>query len=311
MTLSGETAAAVEKSARGAVFDSLYSQSTGSWAVIHTLPKSTMVGELLSQTLEDLGYGDLSVYGTQEQTLQFNLPLSSTWSVDSEAWLDLHFNHSVLLNRNRSTLSILINSIPISSIALTPENAEDGYEEVLIPLRYLEIGNNTITLQANMSYTNNVTDMENYCTDNTYPRAWLTVQASSAVRFPDVSQQTPLNISNFPFGFANPYSFEGFAYALPESAGISEFTTLKDLAFTFGKAMLGNPTDIQLVYAGDDLAAYDAFNNVILLGEVQALVTPGLNDRLPLPFDSDTGQLESTDAIMQVDSSGNQKAYLE
>ncbi len=311
LTLSGQTSAAVEKSARGAAFETLFTQSTGTWTIVRTLPKSNMVGGQLSLTLEDLGYTDMTTYGTQEQTFQFNLPLSSTWSVDSEAWLDLHFNHSALLNRSRSTLSVLINSIPISSIALTPENAEDGYEEVLIPLRYLEIGNNSITLQANMSYTSNVTDMENYCTDNTNSRAWLTVHASSAIRFPDVSQQTPLNISSFPYGFADPYNFEGFAFALPESLGESGFNALTDLAFTLGKAMLGNPTDIQLVYTGNNQDSYNEFNYVVFLGKVRDLVAAGLNDNLPISFDVNSGQLEPNDTIMQVDNGVGHPAYME
>ncbi len=311
LTLSGVSSAAVEKSARGAAFDTLFSQSDGSWVVIRSIPASTIVGDRLSITLEDLGNEDLTAYGTQEQTLQFNLPLSAMWSVDSEAWLDLHFNHSPLLNRNRSTLSILVNSIPISSIALTPENAEDGYEEVLIPLRYLEIGDNDFTLQANMNYANNVTDIENYCTDSSYPRAWLTVQSGSAIRFPDVSLQTPLNLSNFPFGFANPYSFEGFAFALPKNSGISDFTALTDLAFTFGKAMLGNPTDIQLVYAGNDLSDYENFNYVVLIGKVKDLVNQNLNDNLPIAIDTGTGLLQPNDTVMQVDTSTGHTAYLE
>jgi hypothetical protein len=313
LSLTGVTAEAVENSARAAAFDSLFEQSEGTWAVVRDVPEAEPgdTNSNLTISMESLGYEDITAFGTQEQTIQFNLPLSALWNIDSEAWLDLRFRHSQLLNRERSTLNIMVNSIPVASVALSPDNANNGYEEVRIPLRFLEVGENIITLQANMQFTDNVTDIQRYCTDDTFPRAWLTVRSDTAVRFPDVSEQTPLSLSNFPYGFTNPYSFEGFAYAIPADDGIAAFTALSDIAVAFGKAMLGNPADIDLLFSDNDFSQYEDYDHVVLIGTIQNLLGEELNSRLPLPIDLETGLLQTNNTVLAADTTTGIGSYFQ
>jgi hypothetical protein len=162
-----------------------------------------------------------------------------------------------------------------------------------------------------MNYLEDSSDLKLYCTDDTYTRAWLTIQANSALRFPDVSQQTPLSISQFPHGFADVYSYEGFAFALPGTPDISTLEALSQLAFSFGKALLGNPADIRVTQASDDPAAYSEFEHVVLVGEVDDIVSAELNAQLPVPLDMETGLLSNNDLIMQSDNTEGSLAYLE
>ncbi|MDY6872922.1 MAG: cellulose biosynthesis cyclic di-GMP-binding regulatory protein BcsB, partial [Chloroflexota bacterium] len=230
LILSGETPTAILKSAQAAAFESFFAQAEGDWALVRSVPESQPVTDALGFSFADLGYENLTATGTREQTLTYNFPLSSLWNIDSEAWLDLRFLHAKLLNGNRSTLNILVNGIPIASLALDNRNAEDGYEVIRIPLRYLIVGDNSITLQANMDFTDDVADFKKFCTDDTTPRAWLTIQANSAIRFPDVPKHTPLSISQFPYGFADPHSYEGFAFSLPTSPDTATMMAMSQLA---------------------------------------------------------------------------------
>ncbi|MCB2202378.1 cellulose biosynthesis cyclic di-GMP-binding regulatory protein BcsB [bacterium] len=311
LLLSGETPEAVLKSAKAVTFEPFFSQAEGNWSLVRSVPEPQPITDALGVSFADLGYENLTAYGTREQTLTYNFPLSSLWNIDSEAWLDLSFLHAKLLNGNRSTLNVLVNGIPVTSFELNDRNADDGYEEIRIPLRYLIVGDNTITLQANMDFTDDVGDFQQFCTDDTYPRAWLTIQADSGLRFPDVPQHAPLSISQFPYGFANTYSYEGFAFGLPPAPSVDTLKALSQLAFSFGKALPGNPTEIQVIQTADDPATYQDFNYVVLLGETNAILSTDLNAQLPVPLDLATGLPVNNDLTLQADNTEGSLGFVE
>jgi hypothetical protein len=162
-----------------------------------------------------------------------------------------------------------------------------------------------------MDYTDDVSDFKQFCTDDTYPRAWLTIQANSTVRFPDVPQHAPLSIGQFPYGFANPYSYEGFAFGLPSAPDLSTIKALSQLALSFGSALPGNPAEIQVIQAVDDPAAYKDFDYVVLLGAANDIISSDLNTALPVPLDMATGLLTGNDLTIQTDNAGGSLGYIE
>ncbi len=313
LILTGSTPESVEKSARAAAFDMLYEQAVGSWLVVRDIPKTQL--EVVDSdniiSMKSLGLDTITAYGTREQTIQFNLPLSYLWNVDSEAWLDLHFAHSGLLTRDTSTLSVKVNSIPIASLSLTAANAEEKFEQIRIPLRFLKIGSNTITLQANMHYTNEASVLRSYCINDSFPQAWLTVHSDTAIRLPEIAGQHRLNLSSFPYGFADPFSFNNFNFIVPGDIDPVTLSALADLSLILGKSMLGNPANIQVILVDDNELVFEAGNYYILLGATQDLLSDSLNDLLPLPFNLEEGVLEENDFVLPLDTGAGVKGYLQ
>lgn len=313
LSLTGTTTTAIEKCARAAAIDALFDQSEGRWVIVRTVsqPSAQLTSKRLSISLEDLGMDDTTAFGTSEQTIQFHFPLSAHWDIDSEAWLTLRFSHSELLNADRSTLNVIVNSIPVTSIELSSDTADNAQKEVRIPLRFLNIGNNTFTIEANMEYSDSRDQTRQFCTDDTYPRAWLTLHANTTLTLPEIPDETILNLKNFPFGFADPFSFEDFIFILPEGNEKESARTLADLSLTIGKSLKGNPSDIRVVYNSNNLSQDDSFNYMISIGTIPALLAGSINEALPVPLDLSTGLPQTKDAILEIDTETGYRSYIQ
>ncbi len=312
LTLTGETPDAMEKSARAAAFDELYEQSNGTWAVVRNLTDITeSVSNPLAVSFAELGYSDQSVTGTHEQTIQYSLPISTLWTVDSEAWIDLHFTHSELISRDLSLVTVLINSIPIASFELSSANAEDGYKEIRIPLRYFNVSENIITFKVNMQFSDDVMLMQESCMPGATPRAWLNISADSAIRLPDVAKKLSLDLSHFPYGYSDPFTFDGFVFGVPSTLDSTGMNGLANIAVTFGKATYGNPASIDLLILNEDLTQFDVYNHVVLLGTTETMVNETLNGILPLPLDEDTGLPQNNSSVLIVETSSGIQTFLE
>lgn len=312
LALTGVTPDAMEKSARAAAFNELYEQSNGTWAVVrHLTDISESVSNPLAVSFADLGYRDQSVTGTREQTIQYSLPISTLWTVDSEAWIDLHFTHSELISRDLSPVTVLINSIPIASFELSSANAEDGYKEIRIPLRYFNVGDNIITFKVNMQFSDDVMLMQESCIPGATPRAWLNISADSTIRLPDVAKKISLDLGHFPYGYSDPFTFNGFVFGVPSTLDNTGMNGLAEIAVTFGKATFGNPASIDLLFLNEDLTQFDGYNHVVLLGTTETMVNETLNGLLPLPLDEETGLPQNNSSVLIVETPSGIQTFLE
>lgn len=312
LALTGETPDAMEKSARAAAFDELYEQSNGTWAVVRSLTDVTeKISDPLAVSFAELGYIDQSVTGTFEQTIQYTLPISTLWAVDSEAWIDLHFTHSELISRDLSLVSVLVNSIPIASFELNSGNAEEGYKEIRIPLRYLDVSENIITFKVNMQFSDDVMLMQENCSPEATPRAWFNISADSTIRLPDVAKQISLDLSQFPYSYSDPFTFDGFAFGVPATLDNIGLNGLAKIAVTFGKATFGNPASIDVLFLSDDQTQFDEYTHVVLLGTTETMLNEILNGMLPLPLDEKTGLPQDNSSFLIVETPSGIQTFLE
>ena len=312
LALTGETLDAMEKSARAAAYDELYEQSNGTWAVVRSLTDVIeKVADPLSVNFSELGYLGQSVNGTHEQTIQYSLPISTLWTVDSEAWIDLHFTHSELISRDLSLVSVLVNSIPIASFELNTGNAENGYLEIRIPLRYLDVGENIIAFKVNMQFSDEAMLIQESCMPGATPRAWFNISEDSAIRLPDATKKVSIDLSTFPYGFSDPFTFDGFAFGVPSTLDNTGLDGLADIAVTFGKATLGNPASIDLKFLNEDLSPFDGYRHVVILGTTGAVINEALNGWLPLPLDAETGLPQENPSLLIVETPSDIQTFLE
>jgi hypothetical protein len=312
LTLTGDSLEALDKSVSAATLSSFYEGSSGTWSVVKSVPDLPEVpgsGEL-SFSLEDLGMGPQTASGTREQTIEFNLPLSAHWDVNTEAWLELHFAHSELLNSERSTLSVLLNDIPVASIPLTPDTATDGFEEIRIPLRYFRVGNNTFTLRANLEHRDSRQDARDFCTDETYPRAWITIHPDTAVVLPEAPGQLTLNLGSFPFGFADVYSYKNFSFVLGSQDTNAALSAMLDIAVSMGKALRGHPAGLS-VRSFDEYEQAEGIKFHIMIGASEQMATSSLNDQLLIPIDPAAGSLQPNTTTLKIETPADILAVLQ
>jgi hypothetical protein len=133
--------------------DSVITQLPDALAVLNQVPASvsSQATYVSTFTLADYQYLDTTSWGTTEQRIAYTLPLATSWKVTSDVTMRLHFAHSDFGELEESYITVLMNGTPTDTIQLTTVNAEDAWQDVVIPARLFDYGDNVLTVVSNMN----------------------------------------------------------------------------------------------------------------------------------------------------------------
>ena len=268
LIVSGLTESALVKAARGLANDSVYVRLQGQFGVIQNVPAPVGAEEIKQTfTFEELGYTDRTSTGTYQQTINYNIPLAVEWRVATQATLNLHFAHSALLNPQGSTLSVLVNTIPVGSSILNAENAENGYVSIQIPSRLLEIGFNTLSIvtKNQLPYDPQI---EYFCDDEHTNDAWVSIFSDSSLTLPEGPATRVVDLRYFPFGFTGADDLSELTFVV---SGFSENVTAQAIAWiasTLGRDSQSADLSPNLVFSSEANIS-KSNQNQILIGQPQ------------------------------------------
>jgi hypothetical protein len=97
-------------------------------------PDALSAGEIgLDQTFADLGYAIETVSRIGVNAIEYRFEVPSGLIADREARLDLVFNHSALVDYERSGLVVRLNGEPIGSVRFSDESANAGQMTFNLP----------------------------------------------------------------------------------------------------------------------------------------------------------------------------------
>jgi hypothetical protein len=265
-----------------------------------------------SFTFEDLGYTDTAVYGSREQSVSFNIPLKALWQKNTDAILDLHFIHSSLLKNDNFTLTVSINNLPVGSIVLRDSSENDKHETFTIPLSFFQTGVNYLTIQSSIELSDDFTNNVNYCLDDHYNRAWLTIASDSQVTFPALPDQVTADISQFPYTFIGGGSLSQLAFVLPDSPDTSDLQVLSSLAVRIGQVAGGDSLRPHVLTGEQAAKQKSEYPYQIVIGlPLENSVITDLGDTLPQPFDEKSGEALPVDVLSTIDTSKIKTGYIE
>ena len=95
----------------------------------------------------DLGYGDRLLGGAlRETSYSFELPVE--WRLADSAYLELYFAHSQRIKYENSSLTVLLNGMPIATVSLDDETALNGHLKINLPVSQARYGGNRISIQS-------------------------------------------------------------------------------------------------------------------------------------------------------------------
>lgn len=143
-------------------------------------------------SFSELGYSDNVVFGTGQNQLnyQFNLPAQYT---NNPVTLTLNYSQSPFLEKNKaSTLSVLINGLPLEGVVLSADSAATHSVVFELPPKQLQLGSNNLTISFNLLLS------ESFCTRDYLSPAWGTIYNSSFLRFAKTSSPMPDQIKLYP-----------------------------------------------------------------------------------------------------------------
>ncbi|MFD0679763.1 MULTISPECIES: cellulose biosynthesis cyclic di-GMP-binding regulatory protein BcsB [unclassified Paenibacillus] len=145
------------------------------------------------------------------------------------SYLDLYYGHSPTLLPKASSLTVLINDLPIGSVTLDESNKEQTLWRVDFSKLGLKSGIHKVTLQTHMEIANNV------CVDPQNTANWTVILKNSRVNLNLIPSYDKADLTTYPSPFLEKGSTNPLQsiIAVPDNIDQNEFTSVAQLAQYF------------------------------------------------------------------------------
>lgn len=227
-------------------------------------------------TMDALTFRD---FGTTRKTLIFNVPAGV--AVGADAYVDLAFNHSQLIDYLRSGMVLRLNGQPIGSVRLSDVTSSYNQLRIIIPPAAIRVGVNHLEIQVDLV-------PRNICTDPRQESLWVTIFGTSSIHLPvtaqGVASQPARVLGQYPLSVVDDLSAS--AIIVSQNSPPSWYVAVR-LAYQLG-ALAGMGGYPEVVYAESVPPSLWSEKHLIVIGNPQQLpIMPELNPVLPLPFGVD------------------------
>ncbi len=295
LVVAGNTDAGVIKAAQAVSTGLLRPNTSPNLAIVENVQQSQISASApVDQTLSDLALAEKKIVttpGKAIKTLRFGSTASASYrfymppgqTVTTDAYFDLVFGHSTLLNYSRSGLVILVNSQPIGTVRMSDATAAQttNHARFTIPATVILPGYNRIEIRSNLI-------PNDACTNPTFDGLWVTLWPESILHMPLVANQVALisafDLSAYPAPFVLQPTLSTTAFVLPHDDLDAWRSALRVANF------LGNRTQGALfnfaTFYGDEVKDPTRANyNFLIIGRpTQLPIISEINANLPAPF---------------------------
>ncbi|HEX6512362.1 MAG TPA: cellulose biosynthesis cyclic di-GMP-binding regulatory protein BcsB [Chloroflexota bacterium] len=228
--------------------------------------------------LSDLGREDQPVSGAGDHDLTFKLDLPGVPQGRNGLALNLVVSHSPLMDLPQSSMQVLANGIPVTSVGMKQIDATRATVQVNLPARALKVGPNTFdvvfTLRA-------VLPQGPVCATIPNEQAWAVLHSDSNLQLSDqiTTAPTEVGLTDYPYPFVGPDGLAQTLFVVPRGLDATPFAQyLVDL----GRSLRSDSVPPQVV-TEDEFAQQPRDANVVIWGTpTQTKLLSQLNDYLPL-----------------------------
>ena len=307
LIVTGTTDEAVLTTARALASEASYPRLTGQLGIVLDVPdpppSDMTIGQMIS--LEELGYQDYTAWGTQEQSIDYTIPLPLAWQIQSEATLDLHFAHSAITDPDRSFLNVLLNGTPVGSIRLNTGNTEEGRTTFRLPARLFNLGDNSLVVRSNMDITPGYRDIrDRFYSDCLGPdpkEAWLVIYADSLFNLPGEAASVALSLDDYTRAFVGPANLSGMAFIVPDHSDSTIVHIILQIAGRLGRFAEGEALAPHVIAEQELASRAQPPGHLILIGRpTQNPAIPRLDGMLPQPFRAGTDDPEPVASLAYI-----------
>ncbi len=258
LMITGLSDEAVHKAAHALGLDAGLPDMEGPAALIREVQPSPPVTETWSAdfTLDDLGYGDRIGYGIypRSPSLDYWFDVPRGWYYTNESYLSLHFAYSGAIDVQNSSLTVLLNNDPLSTIPFSQISTTEQSLRFAIPGTMFSPGaSNKLSIQSNLHIASS-----NECQNFDFTQAWVKVFEDSQLHLGVRAEERVdvLALSYFPSPFDERPDLSNLLFVLPSDPGATEVESLLLMAARLGRSTkfeeanasvsLGTPPDILL-----------------------------------------------------------------
>lgn len=288
LVITGLDEQAVYKASQAMSFKSHFPAMNGPLALVRTVhpaPESALERQATSLTLADLGYTDASPTGFfQSKTYRFDIPL--TWELTQTAYFELHFSHSRFINYESSSLSVLFNRRPVTTIGLNEETSQGGTLRVDLPSSLARPGEtNRIDIEFRVQPLIACSNPD---------LLWTMIKSDSLLHLAHSRRDSrTLDLDSYPIPFDQQPDLSDMLFVLPELPQPNEWEKALQLSAALGSEVDGLKiiplAALGKVYSETELSNY----HIITIGRPSRnSILQQVNVQLPQPFLPDADQIE-------------------
>ena len=238
----------------------------------------------VDRTLADLGYQTevINRIGYLDRNYEFFVPPGMV--AEGNAYFDLSYAHSGLINYDQSGLAVFLNGEPIGSNLFGDATKGEGQIQIYIPKDTLYPGMNVLNVQAELVP---IDPCANFLEDN----MWLTIREESLLHLPLMEAppgvtQRYLDLGNYPDLLSLSSMPGSVAFVVPQASSVA-WEVASQLAFDLGNRTNWSIAQLEAAYTGAIDGEIQQNYDLVFVGRPSALAEIAtLGDSLPAPFDS-------------------------
>lgn len=284
LVVAGNTDAGTVKAAQAISTGALRASSSPNLAVIdHVQSSPVPISTPTDQTFADLGYGTVGLVdmGVNFATYSFYIPPGQT--VADDAYLELLYGHSALLQFDSSGMVVRLNSKPIGSIAMTKESAGQAINraQISIPKAAIVTGYNRLEIRVNLMPVDRCVNPDlNGLYANIWPESRLFLPLTPI----SVNPISTYDLTFYPAPYAYNPALDNTAFVLQQDS-LSSWKMAFNIASYLGDRSNGPVTSL-VVFYGDNIpeAERSKYNFIIIGRPSQMPIIGEINNELPAPF---------------------------
>jgi hypothetical protein len=237
-----------------------------------------------TNTFASMGYSNslFDLRGFNVETYEFQIPLG--WTVSENAYFELAYGNSSLLDFGQSGIVVLLNETPIGSVRFDSETSKNAINKVKMNLPQSAIipGENQLEIQAYI-YPNDI------CTPPQDEGNWINIWNDSVLSTPLTQKQmdmtTAINLTEYPAPFVFDFELNSTAFVLPENDLDAWRSAVKIASYLASQA--NTPIVTLSAFYGSDFPVDKRQNyHVIMIGKPSQLpIVDELGQLLPVPFE--------------------------
>lgn len=248
----------------------------------------------VSQTIIDLNLASLrgednllmEQMGDTTFTIPFSMPADA--NISPEAYIEVYFRHSQLIDYLQSSLTVSINGIKIGSIRFSDQSAENGLARIILPPDIIQPLQNTLEITTSIV-------PQDLCADERSGNFWVSVLGDSYLHLPPVLEEGNLQagdlyLNDYPQALLTDESLSTLTF-VAAAQDWQNWLYAADLAYRLGGFTASGPLRPSAAFLGADRADLGS-QSVILIGSTAEISASAWNDVLPLSFGAD-GSLPS------------------
>ncbi|HSL41895.1 MAG TPA: cellulose biosynthesis cyclic di-GMP-binding regulatory protein BcsB [Anaerolineales bacterium] len=261
-------------------------------------------------TLQSLGYESETLTGIGVESIQYSFNASKEQLRSPDAYINLMYYHSGLLDYGASSFTVELNSQAISSVAFNKESEQLTTLQIKIPTGILRFGENRLSISARLLATTS-------CDSTGFSNPWLTISDQTGIHLPatvgaDTDTPALLDLKFYPNLFTTQSDLGDVAFVLPRD-NPSTWKIAGRMAYDLGSAANPLIANIDGVFADDIPQPVLGGNSLIVIGRSSTIpLISEINNQLPAPFDlaTDTASESNMQIVYRVPA-GMSVGYLE